>query len=112
MRAGQLRHRIDFQMPAFVQDTETGEMVPGWETVREKVPASFTPMDARDVFAAQAAQSEATATFLIRHWAGILPTMRIIHRGSVYSITGQPMPDNVSGLEYLKILAATGVNDG
>ena len=43
---------------------------------------------------------------------GVLPTMRILHRGEVYDIQGPPMPDPVSGLEYLTILVAKGVNDG
>lgn len=112
MRAGKLRHRIDFQQAVLVQDTETGEMIPGWSTVRDKVPASFEPLSARDVFAAKAAQSEATVRFVIRYWSGLLPTMRIIHRGAIYSISGQPLPDQKSGLDYLTILASTGVSDG
>ncbi|MNP72618.1 Phage head-tail joining protein [compost metagenome] len=49
---------------------------------------------------------------VIRYRPDVLPTMRILHRGDVYDIQGQPMPDPVSGLEYLTILVAKGVNDG
>jgi head-tail adaptor len=49
---------------------------------------------------------------VIRYRAGVLPTMRILHRGDVYNIQGQPMPDPVSGLEYLTILVSKGVDDG
>jgi len=49
---------------------------------------------------------------VIRYRAGVLPTMRILHRGDVYNIEGPPLPDPDSGLEYLTILVAKGVNDG
>ena len=112
MRAGVLRHRITLQVPGLTQDPETGEMLPGWETSWEKVPASVEPLSARDLIAAQAGQSEASGRMVIRYRVGVLPTMRILHRGEIYSIQGQPMPDPVSGLEYLTILVAKGVNDG
>ncbi|AWY43856.1 head-tail adaptor protein [Pseudomonas putida] len=112
MRAGLLRHRITIQEPGLIQDPDTGEMIPGWVTVWEKVAASVEPLSARDLIAAQAVQSEASGRVVIRYRAGVLPTMRILHRGDVYEIQGQPLPDPVSGLEYLTILVAKGVNDG
>lgn len=112
MHAGKLRHRVDFQAAGDVQDPSSGEMVTGWATVWAKVPASVTPLSARDLIAAQAAQSKATARVVIRYRAGVLPTMRIIYRGEVYDIKGPPLPDPDSGLEYLTILVAKGVNDG
>lgn len=112
MRAGSLRHRITFQAPGLVQDSGTGEMLPGWETIWEKVPASVEPLSARDLIAAQAGQSEASGRMVIRYRAGVLATMRILHRGDVYNIQGPPMPDPVSGLEYLTILVAKGLSDG
>jgi SPP1 family predicted phage head-tail adaptor len=112
MLAGKLRHRIDFQTLGEVQDPDSGEMVPGWATIWAKVPASVTPLSTRDLIAAQAAQSEASARIVIRYRAGVLPTMRIIHRGEAYDIKGPALPDPDSGLEYLTILVAKGVNDG
>ncbi|MDI3391441.1 phage head closure protein [Pseudomonas sp. V98_8] len=112
MRAGRLRQRITFQQPGMIQDPGTGEMLPGWVPVWEAVPAAVEPLSARDLIAAQAGQSEASGRIVIRYRAGVLPTMRILHRGDVYNIQGQPMPDPVSGLEYLTILVAKGVNDG
>lgn len=112
MRAGRLRHRVAFQTPGLVQDPGTGEMLPGWETAWDKVPASVEPLSARDLIAAQAGQSEASARIVIRFRAGVLPTMRILHRGDVYNIQGPPLPDPDSGLEYLSILVSKGLNDG
>jgi SPP1 family predicted phage head-tail adaptor len=112
MRAGLLRHRVDFQQLGLVQDPGTGEMLPGWLTIWPKVPASFEPLSARDMIAAQAVQSEATARVVIRYRAGVLPTMRIIHRGEVYDIKGPALADPDSGRDYLTIVVAKGVNDG
>jgi SPP1 family predicted phage head-tail adaptor len=112
MRAGALRHRITFQSPGLIQDPGTGEMLQGWTTVWEKVPASVEPLSARDLIAAQAGQSEASGRMVIRYRPGVLPTMRILHRGDVYNIQGPPLPDPDSGLEYLTILVAKGLNDG
>ena len=112
MQAGRLRQRITFESQGEVQDPETGEMLPGWVPVWERVPASVEPLSARDLIAAQAGQSEASGRMVIRYRSGVLPTMRILHRGDVYNIQGQPMPDPVSGLEYLTILVAKGLNDG
>ncbi|HEY0290692.1 MAG TPA: phage head closure protein [Pseudomonas sp.] len=112
MRAGKLRHRITFQSPGLVQDPETGEMLPGWTTVWDKVPASVQPLSTRDLVAAQASQSEATTRVVIRYRSGVLPTMRILYRGDVYNMQGPALPDPDSGLEYLTILLAQGVNDG
>jgi SPP1 family predicted phage head-tail adaptor len=112
MRAGKLRHRITFEALVLGQDPDTGEEVEAWAPIWEKVPASVEPLSARDLIAAQSGQSEATGRMVIRYRPGVLPTMRIIHRGDVYNIQGPALPDPVSGLEYLTILVAKGVNDG
>lgn len=112
MRAGDLRHRVTFQALGITQDPGTGEEIEGWTTVWDKVPASVEPLSARDLIAAQAGQSEASGRMVIRYRPGVLPTMRILHRGDVYNIQGPPMPDPDSGLEYLTILVSRGLNDG
>ena len=49
---------------------------------------------------------------VIRYRPGVLPTMRILYRGEVYSIEGPPLEDDKSGQEYLTILVSKGVKDG
>lgn len=113
MQAGKLRHRIDIQELVPVRDPVTLEFgEPEWVTRWEKCPARVEPLSARDLVAAQAAQSEATARMVIRYRPGVLPTMRIIYRGEVYSIEGPPLEDDKSGLEYLTLLVSKGVKDG
>ena len=110
IKAGKLRHRVKFQAPGLVQDPVTGEMQPGW-TDFASVWASIEPLSARDFIAAQANQSEVAARIVIRYRPGILPTMRILHRGKVYAIQGA-LPDTDSGLEYITLPVSEGVSDG
>lgn len=113
MLAGKLRHRIDIQELVAVRDPitlEFGEQ--DWVTRWEKCPARVEPLSARDLVAAKAAQSEATGRMVIRYRQGVLPTMRIIYRGEIYSIEGPPLEDDKSGRDYLTILVSKGVKDG
>ncbi len=113
MQAGKLRHRIDIEELTLVRDEATGEFgEPDWVPRWAKCPARVEPLSARDLVAAKAAQSEATARMVIRFRQGVLPTMRIVYRGEVYSIEGPPLEDDKSGLEYLTILVSKGVKDG
>ena len=112
MKAGDLRHRIELQHKVTPRDPVTLEYgEPEWQLFA-KVWAQVAPLSARDLLAAQAAQSEATARMVIRYRSGVLPTMRILYRDEVYSIEGPPLEDQKSGLEYLTILVSKGVKDG
>lgn len=112
IQAGKLRHRIEIQHKVVPRDPSTLEFgEPAWVTFA-KPWADVTPLSARDLLAAQSAQSEATARMKIRYRPGVLPTMRIVYRGEVYSIEGAPLEDADSGLEYLTILVSKGVKDG
>lgn len=112
MRAGDLRHPIEIQHKVPVRDPVSGEFgEPSWQAFAS-IWAAVEPLSARDLIAAQAAQSEATARVVIRYRAGVLPTMRIVHRGETYSIEGPPLEDPRSGRDYLTILVSKGVKDG
>ena len=111
MRAGDLRHRIVIQHQVEQQDPASGEVTTGW-AVYATVWAAVSPLSARDLIAAQAGQSEASGRITIRYRPGVLSTMRILHRGQIFTIIGQPLPDKASGLEYLTLVVATGVKDG
>ena len=111
MRAGDLRHPIVIQHQTAQQDSATGEVVTAWVDFA-RVWAAVDPLSARDLIAAQVSQSQASGRITIRYRPGVLPTMRILHRGQIFTIIGQPLPDRNSGLEYLTLVVATGVNDG
>ena len=112
MRAGLLRQRIDIQRRGQTRDPKTHEVIDGWVDAWKACPASFEPLSAHDLIAAQAGQSEATARIVIRYRESVLSTMRILYRGQIYNIEGPPLPDKDSGREYLTIVVSTGLNDG
>ncbi|HDS1781161.1 TPA: phage head closure protein [Pseudomonas putida] len=112
MKAGDLRHRIELQHKVTTRDPQTLEFgEPEWQLFA-KLWAKVTPLSARDLIAAQAAHSEATARVVIRYRSGVLPTMRIVYRDELYSIEGPPLEDPESGRDYLTILVSKGVKDG
>lgn len=112
MEAGKLRHRIEIQQKITPRDPSTGNFLdPIWVEFA-KVWAGVEDSSARDLVAAKAAKSAATGRMVIRYRAGVLPTMRVLYRGEIYSIEGPPLADKVSGLEYLTLLVSKGVKDG
>nr|WP_028627661.1 phage head closure protein [Pseudomonas resinovorans] len=111
LSAGRLRHRIDIQQRADVQDPVTGEMVPGWATVWAAVPCAIEPLSAREFIAAKATQSQVVARITLRFRDGLDASMRILHKGKIYNIAGL-LPDKDSGLEYFTIPVSQGVNQG
>ncbi|MDQ7965659.1 phage head closure protein [Pseudomonas plecoglossicida] len=112
MRLGRLNHLITIEHKVKLRDPVTLEFgEPTWQKFA-KVYAEVSPLSARDLIAAQAAQSEATARMKIRYRPGVMSTMRILYRGEVYSIEGPPLEDTKSGLEYLTLMVSKGVKDG
>ena len=111
MRAGDLRHRIQFQELKPGVDPETQEPVPGvWVDV-VKAWAAIEPLSGREFIAAQAVQSEVVGRIVIRRRADITAQMRVLYRGQVFNIHAV-LPDPKSGLEYLTLPYSEGVNDG
>ncbi len=112
MQAGKLRHRVEIQHKITPRDPATGEFLdPAWVEFA-KAWAAVEDLSARDMIAAKAGQFQVTGRMVIRYRAGVLPTMRVIHRGETYSIEGHPLADKKSGLEYLTLLVSKGVKDG
>lgn len=112
MRAGKLRHLIEVQHKITPRDPVTGEFLdPAWAKFAG-VWAAVEDLSARDLIAAKAGQSQVTGRIVIRYRPGVLATMRVIHRGEIYSIEGPPLADAKSGLEYLTLLVSKGVKDG
>lgn len=111
MRAGNLRHRIQFQELLPGIDPDTLEPLPGaWVDV-VALWAAIEPLSGREFIAAKAVQSEVVGRIVIRRRAGIKARMRGVYRGQVYNIHGV-LPDPKSGLDYLTLPYSLGVNDG
>lgn len=113
LKAGRLRHRVAIQAKVQAQDPVSGETVTTWQTVPgwESVPCAIEPLSAREFIAASAIQSQIVARITLRYREGLLPTMRIVHKGKIYNPPGF-LPDADSGLEYVTIPVAQGVNEG
>lgn len=107
--AGDLRHRVLIQQQVTTRD-EDGVQTTSWVDVAT-VWASVEPLSAREFIQSGQTQAAVTARITIRYRAGLLPTMRLVHRGQVFNIAGL-LPDKASGLEYITIPVSAGVNDG
>lgn len=101
MQAAKLRHRITIETLVPVQNTTTGAVVDTWTTFAT-VWASIEPLSVREFIAAQATQSKVSARITLRHLAGVLPSMRVVHGSTVYNIEGV-LPDKKSGKEMMTL---------
>ena len=108
--AGRLRHWVTLQSRTLVQDPTTGEDVLTWVD-QASVYAAVEPLSTREFIAAQATQSEVSVRIIIRHRADIDATWRVLYRDKAYNVQGV-LADQESGLEYLTLPCAAGVNDG
>ena len=111
IEAGKLRHRVDFERRADVQDPTTGEVTPAWATVVSGVPAAIEDVSVREFIAGQALQSQVTTRIVIRYRSGLDASMRIKHGSRIYNPQGF-LADKDSGREYLTIPCSEGVNEG
>lgn len=84
MKAGDLRHRITIQRPAWSTDAK-GNRVKKWADVAS-CRASMADVSGRDFYAAQAYQAQDTVTFGIRWRDSIDRECRIVHAGQIYQI--------------------------
>lgn len=101
MRAGKLRHRVTLQSLVPVQNGTTGAITDTWVDFAT-VWASVEPLSAREFIAAAATQSKVVARIVLRHRAGVQPSMRVVHGAHTYKVEGV-LADRHSGTEYLTL---------
>lgn len=113
--AGRLRHRVDIQQRAEVQDQLTGEVTWAWIAFALKVAAEVSPASAKEFIQSGAMQSEIIAKIIIRWRQGVVAKMRAVHTvkgvATYYNIEGV-LNDPQSGLEWMTLPCSQGVNDG
>lgn len=107
LNSAKLRHRVEIQHQVTTQDQTNGEMTTEWAKYGDRW-AEYVASSVRDFIAAGANQSQVGGRFVFRADPGIVPTMRVIHRGQVFAILGV-MPDPDSGLEYITTPVTQGV---
>lgn len=110
MRAGALRHRVT------VEQFETslgsdGERTEAWVDQFGLIPAEIAPLSGRELIAAAAVQAKVTTRIRIRYRPGVVPSMRVTHRGIHYGVEAV-VPDNRSGVSYLSLQCSSGVSEG
>lgn len=105
--AGKLRHRVEIVKPVYSRDPVTGEQT--ISETRVKLWADKQALSARELVAAQAEQSLVRYNITIRYRADVDDSCWIEHRGLKFDILGV-LPDNDSGLEYIKLPCSEGVS--
>lgn len=85
MRAGDLDRRVSLYHRVLTQNAQ-GEQVPSYPTAYVTVWAQKLDQRAREYFAAQGTQAEATTRFRIRYRSDVLMTDRLVLDGLNYDI--------------------------
>jgi len=107
--AGQLNQRVQLQ----AQDTTRnglGEVSGAWVNQGTPVWAKAEPLSGQERLAAGALQQTMDTRFLIRHRAGVTPSLRLLWQGVAYDIVSAVPLDG--GTEWIEIMAVTGARDG
>lgn len=105
--AGKLRHRVELVKPVYIRDPVSGEQT--LSQARKKIWADKQSLSARELVAAQAEQSLVRYNITIRYRADVDDSCWIEHRGLKFDILGV-LPDDDSGLEYIKLPCSEGVS--
>ncbi|HWX01442.1 phage head closure protein [Collimonas sp.] len=108
MQAGQLRHKTVIQSPPSGQDDD-GNPRTEWLLV-SKPYAKKEDLSGRELFAAQAAQSEVTTRFRIRYRTGVTAKMRLLCDGVIYNI--EAVLDRDGRKRELQLMCSSGLNNG
>jgi SPP1 family predicted phage head-tail adaptor len=109
MRAGKLRHRVTIQRKTGTRDADGGERVT-WADLSTNVAASIEPLNGREFFASQAAQSEITGKITFRYPRDVRADDRVVHLGVFYNVHAAP-ETNLAHREIV-CMVSQGVNDG
>jgi len=109
MRAGELRRRVTIQQRTTTLDTYGGQST-AWTDFAKNVPCSISPLNGRELMAAQAVNSEVSHTISMRYLAGLTAAMRILYGTRVFNIQGVINVDERN--REMTVLASEGLNDG
>ena len=112
IKAGKLRHLVTFQTPT-VEIDSNGDATEAWTDAfgAQQISAQIEPLSGRELIAAQQVHSRVSTRITVRYRPGILPEMRVVHRGTYYNIEAV-IPDPDSGFRHVTLLCYSGTNDG
>lgn len=106
--AGDLRHQVTIQQRATTQDALGGPSTT-WTTLCT-TRAQISPLNGRELLAAQAVQSEVSHNVVMRYRPGITAAMRLIYAGRIFNI--HAVIDDNEAHRQLSLTCSEGVNDG
>lgn len=112
MQSGKLPHRVTIEYETEGEQDKITGYVPTIWTEFTKVWGKLEALSTKDQLQAQAINSSMTARCKIRYSAKaseINSTMRVLFRGKYWKIDGDPISDNQSGLEWLTLNLAEGL---
>ena len=112
MQSGKLPHRITIEYETEGEQDQVTGYVPIIWTEFAKVWGKLEALSTKDQLQAQAINSSMTARCKIRYStkaSQIDSTMRVLFRGKYWKIDGDPISDNQSGLEWLTLNLAEGL---
>lgn len=112
MQSGKLPHRITIEYETEGDQDQVTGYVPIIWTEFTKVWGKLEALSTKDQLQAQAINSSMTARCKIRYSSTasqIDSTMRVLFRGKYWKIDGDPISDNQSGLEWLTLNLAEGL---
>lgn len=107
--AGELCHRVVIQRNLNEDRDEYGHEQPANWQVFLTLWAKVSPLSAKDLIAAQAAQSQVIARLKIRYRTDIDSDMRVVFRGETYAIDSPALNDDETGNIYSTFLLSKGV---
>lgn len=112
MKAGTLRHRVTIEQLVTTRDSDDEYRTESWQDAFGiLIPAEINPLSGRELIAAASTQSKIATRIRIRWRPGVAPSMRVIHRDTIYGIEAV-MPDNDSGVRYLTLHCTAGASEG
>ena len=104
--AGQMRHRVTFQVLTAGSD-DHGQPLRTWSAQASNVAARVTPVRAKEGDQADGLFSVGAIVVVVRYRTDITAAMRVVWRGTNYAISGAPIDvgGRKEGLEMLCILS-------
>lgn len=106
--ANELRHRVKIQKRDAQRDGDGFESAASWVDYKT-VWAKITPLSAKDLLAAQAAQAQTVARMKVRYGSDIGTDMRVLWKDQIYAIDGPALDDPETGNIYSTLMLSAGV---
>jgi len=110
VNVGRLNKRVVLQAPVTEQDDAGEEVITSWSEVA-RIWAAVEPLQGRELFAAQAVNSEITHRVRIRYRAGVNARMRVLYGARELYLKAPPI-DPLEKHRELHLMCSEGLVNG